>query len=92
MKKKSSLHHSAFPTDPLKRVEMVVAACISIGHVNRAVLADYYNLTPLQASLLLREFLTHRVQDIRRDAKNNGYTLVGYLTHNAATDKQLTNH
>jgi hypothetical protein len=92
MEKKSSSHHSAFPTDPLKRVEMVVAACIGVGHVNRAVLADYYNLTPLQASLLLREFLTHRVQDIRRDAKNNGYTLVGYLPHKAATNDHSINH
>ncbi len=81
MKENSVSHHLSFPTDPLKRVDMVVAACIGIGHVNRTVLADYYNLTPLQASLMLRDFLSHRIQDIRRDVKKNGYTLVGYPPH-----------
>ncbi len=60
---------------------MVVAACIATGYVNREVLVDYYNLTPLQASVLLREFLTHRVNDIRHDARNNGYALIGYPSH-----------
>ncbi len=60
---------------------MVVAACIATGYVNRDILANYYDLTPLQASVLLREFLSHRVHDIRHDAVNNRYALIGYPAH-----------
>lgn len=78
MEKISVTHHSPLPVDLSKRIEMVVAVCISMGHVNRDLLAKYYRLSQLQASSLLREFLEHRVQDIRRAPHNNGYMLVGY--------------
>lgn len=81
MEKISSTHKPHLPPESLKRIDMVVAACIAIGYVNREVLVDYYDLTPLQASVLLREFLTHRVNDIRHDAGNNGYALIGYPSH-----------
>ncbi len=71
---------------------MVVAACISTGFVNREVLASYYNLHPLHASILLREFLSHRIKDIRRDAANNGYALVGYPTHKTEKNKHIETH
>lgn len=66
------------PSDPVKRLESVVAVCISTGYVNRDVLAHYYSLSPLQASILLREFLQAHVNDVRRDTKCNGYVLLGY--------------
>lgn len=78
MEKTSANHHSPLPVDLSKRIEMVVAVCISMGYVNRNMLAQYFGLSQLQASMLLREFLQHRVQDIRRAPHNDGYTLVGY--------------
>lgn len=70
--------YTHLPSDPVKRVESVVAVCISIGYVNRDVLAKYYGLIPLQASILLREFLQAHVNEVRRDAKYDGYVLLGY--------------
>ena len=55
---------------------MVVAACIANGYVNRNILVNRYNLKPLQASILLREFLSHQSHNIRNDITNNGYTLI----------------
>lgn len=77
MTQTSAAHHSPLPTSPVKRVEMVVAACIGVGYVNRNVLVDYYGLTPLQASILLREFLQAHVNELERDPKNGGYVLLG---------------
>jgi len=65
----------------MKRVEMVVAACLNTGYVNRDVLSKCYQLTPLQASVLLREFLRHRSQEIRRDETHNGYVLTKHSFH-----------
>ena len=67
------------PTDMSKRIEMVIAAFIGKGHLNRNILASYYGLTQLQASTLLRDFLQHRINDVRWDSKINSYRLVGYL-------------
>lgn len=78
MEKTSDTDNTALPTDPVKRVELVVAACLGIGHINRDLLASYYGLTPLQASVLLREFLQVHIQDIRRDANLDGFVLLGY--------------
>ena len=78
MEKTSFAHHTPLPTDPHKRVEMVVAACIGVGHINRDVLAEYYGLTQLQASIFLREFLQAHVNNIRRSPKSDGYTLLHY--------------
>lgn len=71
-------HHSSLPAEQTKRIELVVAVCISIGYVNRDLLAKYYGLTQLQASILLREFLQIHVNDVRRDIKQNAYVLLGY--------------
>lgn len=92
MKKSSASHHLSLSTNPLKRLEMVVAACISIGYVNREVLASYYNLHPLQASILLREFLRHHIKDIRRDVTHNGYALVGYPSQTTEKNKHSEAH
>lgn len=78
MKQTSFAQHTPLPTALNKRIEMVVATCIGVGHVNRDVLAKYYGLTKLQASILLREFFQAHVNDIRRDPKNDGYMLMGY--------------
>ncbi len=78
MEKTSFSHHVPLTTDPTKRIESVVAVCIGMGYVNRHVLANYYGLTQLQASKLLREFLQAHIQDVRRDAKRDGYVLLGY--------------
>jgi hypothetical protein len=81
MEKISSADHLPLPTDSTKRVEMVVAACLSTGYVNRDVLSKCYQLTPLQASVLLREFLHHHSQEIRRDETHNGYILTKHTSH-----------
>ena len=81
MEKFSSSHHLPLPTDSTKKVEMVVAACLSTGYVNRDVLMKCYQLKPLQASVLLREFLHHHSHEIRRDETHNGYMLMKYPAH-----------
>jgi hypothetical protein len=78
MEKTSFSHHVSLPNDSAKRVAMVIAACIETGYINRVVLANYYGLTQLQASILLREFLQAHAQDVRREPKHNGYLLRGY--------------
>lgn len=79
MKKNASLnHHTALPIELHKRVEMVIAACIAYGHVNRHVLAEHFRLRPLQASVLLRDFLQEKSREIRRDSQLNGYVLSRY--------------
>lgn len=80
MQKPHDLHQHSVPADLSKRIEMVVAACIGKGHVNRHVLAEYFGLSQLEASSLLRDFLQHRIHDVRWDAKNNSYVLLGYPT------------
>jgi hypothetical protein len=82
MEKTTKNHHFHLPTDPSKRIEMVVAAFIGNGHLNRNVLANYYGLTQLQASTLLRDFLQHRINDVRWDSKRNSYRLIGYPIKN----------
>lgn len=72
------MHHATLPTELHKRVEMVIAVCIAHGHVNRDVLIEHFKLTPLQASVLLRDFLQAKSKEIRRDSKHNGYALIGY--------------
>jgi hypothetical protein len=81
MEKFSFDHHLPLPTDSTKRVEMVVAACLSRGYVNRDVLSECYQLTQLQASVLLREFLHHHSQEIRRHETHNGYILKKHISH-----------
>lgn len=78
--KKNTLYiqHAALPTELHKRVEMVIAVCITHGHVNRDVLIERFKLTPLQASVLLREFLRMKSKEIRRDSQCHGYVLVDY--------------
>jgi hypothetical protein len=79
MDKTSFLPHTSLPTDPAKRVEAVVAVCISVGQVSRDILAKYYGLTQLQASILLREFLQVHIHDVRRgDSERSTYILLGY--------------
>lgn len=76
--KKTFTPDTHLPSDPVERVKSVVAVCISIGYVNRNVLAKYYDLTPLQASILLREFLQALVNDVRRDVRYDGYSLLSH--------------
>ena len=78
MEKNPTSNNSHLPADFSKRMEMVVAACIGTGFVNRHVLAQFYGLSQLEASSLLRDFLHHRIRDVRWDAKTNSYKLVGY--------------
>lgn len=78
MENKTNTHRASFPTDPVKRVDSVMAVCVALGHVNRDVLAQYYGFTQLEASILLREFLQTHVKDVRRDTKNDCYVLLGY--------------
>lgn len=78
MEKTSFTDNIPLPIDSVKRVELVVAACLGIGYINRDLLASYYGLTPLQASVLLREFLQAHIRDIRRDGNLGGYVLLGY--------------
>ena len=81
MDQTSNSRHAALPAEVSKRVDMVVAVCLGKGYVNRNMLAKFYGLTQLQASILLREFLESRPHDVRRDCKNNRYVLVGYPTN-----------
>lgn len=81
-------HHGALPTDLHKRIEMVVAACIAHGHVNRDVLIASFKLTPLQASVLLRDFLQVKSKEIRRDAHRNGYVLTNFIHKHVAPAKK----
>lgn len=80
MQENHNQRNRQIPSELSKRIEMVIAACIHCGHVNRQVIADYYNIHQLEASTLLRDFIQHRVHDVRWDAKTNSYTLVGYPT------------
>ena len=80
MEKSSKPHHPHLPKDLSKRMEMVIAAFIGKGHLNRNVLAEYYGLSQLQASTLLRDFLHHRVNEVRWDSVTNSYHLIGYPT------------
>lgn len=65
------------PTDAVERVEAVMATCVAVGYVNRHVLIQHYELAPLQASILLREFLQTHVDDVRLDTAKGGYVLIG---------------
>lgn len=64
------------PSDISKRLEMVVSTCIETGYVNRDVLVQRFGLTPLQASLLIREFLEHHVNELQNDVPNKGYKFI----------------
>lgn len=87
MKKTSHSPHWPLPEDTLKRLDMVVAACSETGYIDRDVLANYYKLTPLQASILLREFLTHHVRDVRPSATYRGYILKSDPTQKINNDE-----
>ena len=81
MDQTSNSCHAVLPAEVSKRVDMVVAVCMGKGYVNRKMLAKFYGLTQLQASILLREFLENRPHDVRHDCQNNRYVLVSYPTN-----------
>lgn len=77
MKIESFSHLSSLPSDSPQRIEMVIKVCVKHGYVNRQILVECYELTPLQASVLLREFLIHRIRYLKRDIKQGGFVLLG---------------
>ena len=73
---KTHITKTPLPTNTAECVEFVMATCVTVGYVNRLVLVQLYKLTPLQASILLREFLKMHVDDVRLDDAKGGYVLI----------------
>lgn len=63
-------------SNPLKRLEMALIIHAEMGYVNRALLVDRFGMTQLQASVLLRELISERINDIKRDTRRHGYKLI----------------
>lgn len=68
------MHH--LPSHLSERLEMVFATCTEMGYVNREVLVERFDLTPLQASTLIREFLEHYANELQNDVLHKGHKFI----------------
>ena len=61
--------------DLQSRIDVVRHLCKEHGHVNRGLLSQELDVTKLQASQLLREFLHAHAPSLQYDTQQSGYVL-----------------
>ena len=70
-----SFIRSAAAQDLHARIDAVKHLCRQHGHINRGVLSQEMEVTKLQASQLLREFLHAHAPAVYYDTQREGYVM-----------------